>query len=66
MCHSDSLILSEVCRADVNFEIKTPGEDAAVGRITKQSVQGLEGLATQMFTNADNFCCQCAHVLSPF
>ncbi|XP_051780854.1 phospholipid scramblase 3b isoform X2 [Erpetoichthys calabaricus] len=39
------------CCGDVNFEVKTPDENAAIGRISKQ----WSGLVKEMLTDTDNF-----------
>ena len=46
---------------DVFFDITPPGGDReqSVGVISKRAVEGLEGYAKQMFTDADNFSADC-------
>ena len=46
-------------RADVEFFIKAPGSEDVLGKITKTSAQGLNAIAAQMFTQADNFMAEC-------
>ena len=53
-------------RADVEFFIKAPGSEDVLGKITKTSAQGLNAIAAQMFTQADNFMAECTRAPQPW
>jgi len=52
---SGPLCVCDIPCIDVEFFIKAPGSEDVLGKITKTSAQGLNAIAAQMFTQADNF-----------